>query len=308
MEETTRSTLLASGHPSAEETYKALTDLLKEQLVRQARIEEARGILKTMMAHRKRLGELQQQYGRIVPETDASGVPWDAESRDVQNAANLQNLPIDVVSELVARELELTKAALRVCEGAIRQGGSEIIALHRRIPWVQCLCTAEAERASKAGSSMMDLDMSDVEMSRLRAEKDRLLEEVQEQEAARGDPARMKGRVQEWQRALHLVEQQLAGIMQPDLSLPTEERPTYNKWREQAQIKLISQQMDQTLFTELTSVIKGDEAALAAGRLAVRALEFYLMHQSCDDPWQQLGPHVLDLIWERLGAVAYQHT
>ena len=47
---------------------------------------------------------------------------------------------------------------------------------------------------------------------------------------------------------------------------------------------------------------------MARGRFAVRALEFYFIHQSCDDPWQQLGPHVLDLIRERLGAAAYQHA
>ena len=53
-------------------------------------------------------------------------------------------------------------------------------------------------------------------------------------------------------------------------------------FRQELQRELSSPEWDQKVFADLASMIKSEEAAMAKGRLAVRALEFYFIHQSCD--------------------------
>ena len=136
VEQEVKNPLLLSGHPSAKDTYQALEGVLQDQVVRSACVNEARGILKAMMAHRKRLGELEQQYGRIVPEAEAGGVPLVAEASHAQSATTLEDLPVDVVCELMKREFDLGRATVHVYEGAIRQARMDICGLRRPIPWV----------------------------------------------------------------------------------------------------------------------------------------------------------------------------
>ena len=136
VEEGIRDPLLLSSHPSAKDTYQALEGVLKEQLACSTCIEKARGILQTMLGHRKRLGELQQQYGRILPETDINGAPLVAESGNVQSATALEQLPVDVVGELMNRESDLTRATVLMFEGALRRAGRDIWRLRGKLHWV----------------------------------------------------------------------------------------------------------------------------------------------------------------------------
>ena len=136
VEQEIRDPLLLSGHPSAKDTYQALEEVLKDQLACSRCIDEARGMLQAMIHHRKRLGELQQQYGRIVPEADASDAPLVAEREDAQSAIALEHLSSDVVCELMKRETDLLRAEVHLYEGLTKQAEMDIWRLRRSVSWV----------------------------------------------------------------------------------------------------------------------------------------------------------------------------
>jgi len=233
VEQEIRNPLLLSGHPSAKDTYQALEGLLQDQVVRSACINEARGILKTMMAHRKRLGELEQQYGRIVPEADAGGVLLVAEGGHAQSATALEDLPVDVVCELMKREFDLGRASLHVYDGAIRQARLDICGLRRPIPWVEFLASkGMLDDASRAQMMPQNLAALEEMMKRLLAERDELLEQVQDREAAKAEEEQARDRVKDWQDHLQMGLE-LGAIMQSGSSPAREDQDKYHKFRQE---------------------------------------------------------------------------
>ena len=309
---------LGNWHPSVQQSYQNLLEMLKEQSEWDARYKSAKSLLKEMGILRKSIAALAKQHDVSIPGTAAAKAA----------TAPCEKLPDHVIQEVLRRESLLTQAKLHILKyerlmastqlktirAELMQSEPEFERLKRELENAKTLVRnseKERQRPSKVNESLLE-DQLEVQ-SAFREQGTRLQSMYEKRQRTELEMNRREQEIHQLEN-WHKNVTQLLGKLQKCLD---EEKPIDDTMLEKVRSafhkdfkkQLYSDADDQTFSNRIKTELKTVEKRVEEGAVVVQHLEMFLINVACDDPGALVGTSIiLPMLQERLDKKAMEFS